>query len=586
MVGMSWNQEESALFSLLWEQMLVNEWALAFGADADQLTRVPIPARPYRASPPVTNLKLKSTIPYASRTIYERFFRDLPMWTLMGDEFVEEIDIHIEKVWQPALRNLILATNLDILALGRYHSSMVYLLGHDALYKRHQRDHDRLIWSRYATEKIVEKSSFQICDVPKSTKLCRVRLSKVDRLMLAWKQFLHDLGDARDAAEDLPETEQYRWWAIFRQHRTIEDLPTVFRKPIYSFIRLCAVISDNIFDDPERLSKGKNIYDKIPVSLLVMSLRMVNPAPFVSKFTEIFLWKPSKGTYSLFQRLASYFCGHHDTVRATDRISKSLSSANKEVIANIIKRYELHGRMSDEELASVLMKNGVQRVSENEVEYAYYLIRAKEKLQFIEHLGSDEITDFLLHLIQVAPHLLEEFRHFISLPDFVQTMFDCLGRGIKILERHQKPTNDPIRRNEKIIDDIEGEILIFADAFYKCLPKVADVVDTDEEPVGLVEMVNFVMCHLFQVDLPHKSNDDEVEQHSESDSAIGIDGFHDGIMNVMSSLDPKTKETIWEEVNDVVKLSQKGVNDSQWPEMKTLNKVLVPWAVSKFQDQL
>jgi hypothetical protein len=583
---MAWSQQESALFSLLWEQMLVNEWALAFGDRADQLTRVPITPRPYRASNPSTNLRLATTIPYASRTIYERFFRDLPMWTLMGDDFVHEIDIHIERIWQPAIRNLILATNLDILALGRYHSSMVYHLGHDALYKRHKTNHDRLIWSRYATTKIVQKSSFQICDVPKSTKLCNVRLSKVDRLMLAWKQFLHDLGDARDAAERLPQSEQYRWWGIFQQYRTIESLPSPFQQPIYSFIRLCAVISDNVFDDPERLSKGKNIYDKIPVSLLVMSLRMVNPAPFVSKFTEIFLWKPSKGTYSLFQRLASYFCGHHDTVRASESVSKSLSSANKDLITNIVEINDLHGRLSEETLASILKKHGLRQVTEQAVQYAYYVIRAKEKVQFIEHLGSEDITNFLLHLIQVAPHLLEEFRHFISLPEFVQTMFDCLGRGIKILERHQKQTHDPIKQNEKIIDDIEAEILIFADAFYKCLPKVADVVDTDDEPVGLVEMVNFVMCHLFQVDLPHKRNEDEVEQRSESDSAIGIDGFHDGLLNVLSGLDPKTQEAIWGEVNEVVELSRKGVDDSKWPEMRTLNKVLVPWAVSKFQDQL
>ncbi|KAJ3330045.1 hypothetical protein HDU76_006541 [Blyttiomyces sp. JEL0837] len=141
-----------------------------------------------------------------------------------------------------------------------------------------------------------------------------------------------NVNGRRDSREKL---EYAAAWAIMepcRDAEQLDELPDIYLKWCRHAVRALAVTVENVLDDHEWQRKVRSIWSKLPLSLIVGSLRIINPVPFVEKLLKLFVWKPA-GMHSLLQKLASILC-------ASDRTSKHLRDLRPSIQSNLRTRIE------------------------------------------------------------------------------------------------------------------------------------------------------------------------------------------------------------------------------------------------------
>lgn len=95
---------------------------------------------------------------------------------------------------------------------------------------------------------------------------------------------------------------------------TVEQLPPKMFDFMKKIMKAIAVTLDNVFDEPQWRDKMRGIWSKLPLGLIVGSLRLINPIPFVERVLRLFVWRP-RGLKSLLQQLCAVLCSSDRTTQ-------------------------------------------------------------------------------------------------------------------------------------------------------------------------------------------------------------------------------------------------------------------------------
>ncbi|KAI8893065.1 hypothetical protein BC833DRAFT_318331 [Globomyces pollinis-pini] len=249
--------------------------------------------------------------------------------------------------------------------------------------------------------------------------------------MNSWKNLLKCIRIGKESILKLEEKPgQNRWWQIMGSYDKPQKLPEVYRNLLDAFVSTTAHMCDNILDDASRLQKITSIMKRMPVSLLVTSLRFINPAPFIDYCVKLFVWSPSRSVHSLLQRAASHLCGFEVTKKHYEVLSNKISEQNKSLIDDLVSKRRFSSFDSDDQITLIIKtamefdifeNNDYDSVEEKnvrtstdlnslDIQFARTAIRLAEKNDFVEHEGEESQKNLMIHLLHIMPALMNELQ--------------------------------------------------------------------------------------------------------------------------------------------------------------------------------
>ncbi|KAJ1562791.1 hypothetical protein HK405_007816, partial [Cladochytrium tenue] len=291
-----------------------------------------------------------------------------------------------------------------------------------------------------------------------------------------------------------------------------DRLPPAYLALCHDVIRGLAVTLDNVFDDGEWRERLRAIWARMPLTLIVGSLRLVNPVPFVERLLRLFVWRP-RGVHSLLQRLCGILCASDRTVSRLKELAAELGpDACRRVeaaVAPLVAELDADepaasgAKVDDATLRSMLAAAGVDvvggsgspglaeragrhnprhprrhhhhhhhhhhpqhqsaqthanahdqqqqqqqqyratgsaaAVATAAEEYARKVLRRAEKAHFIDVVGSQGTTDFIVHMAAVLPPLLAEMWACTDMADLTKTFFATITGCLDALNLYDTP---------------------------------------------------------------------------------------------------------------------------------------------------
>nr|KAJ3417657.1 hypothetical protein HK105_000971 [Polyrhizophydium stewartii] len=281
-----------------------------------------------------------------------------------------------------------------------------------------------LIWQNVCTRQLANKSFSAARPLVSEPHLDLGRMKKAAR-------FVRVLRSAFRSA--------FRTVRLLNSVKTYNELPETYVEFMNFLPTLIAYVLDNTLDNPSRLRKISVIVSKLPVSFIIMSLRFVNPAPLIERMLRLFLWSPSKGIYSLVQKLASHLCALESTNTRYKRYKARASSRRCIEIETIATKDGTIASLDTEtQLRAFFRVRGIDDLSAAELKFAIICIRKREKEAFINALAEPATINFIIHMARLFPELLDDIAKYGDLANIVGQFFDSLRRSIHSLERYSK----------------------------------------------------------------------------------------------------------------------------------------------------
>ncbi|KAJ3081181.1 hypothetical protein HK102_002531, partial [Quaeritorhiza haematococci] len=423
------------------------------------------------------------------------------------------------------------------------------------------------------------------------------REEKFEAFVEAWRQFfvasakvLHNLhGDAINLAAGASKDGQAKnvrkgdfgdaIFAHFKNAPTIWELDEDAVVWVKALIRAIAHTVDNILDDYDWRTKGQALFNRLPVTLIVTSLRLVNPIPFMERMIKVFLWRPA-GVQSLLQILGGTVCAHDKTVKAIKNYKSNVPSSDRSAIEKAVEAMwspkkknaqadagkKLFSSDSNSAFLEFLSRKAnispstLQKESDAmiRITYARLLIRRKEKDEFINMLGDPGITKFIIHVCHVIPPLLTEVYQCINFADLAATFFQSIGDILKALQEYDKAYNGKGQQPDwqLIIDQIEKAIIPIFEQGY---PVVYEMARKDKTDTNIYEMLDWFLR--------------EMGGSEDGDLAFGRTAVLDMAPDAQCVLDKLSEEEVkrlWREVDEIIKLTETGVEETEWPKFELL----------------
>ena len=192
---------------------------------------------------------------------------------------------------------------------------------------------------------------------------------------------------------------------VVEKAKTLDELPHAYKKIATTLLDLTARTLDILLDHKERQRNLRFILDKIPVTLLVQSVRFINPMPFVEKLISIFVWKPP-AMRSLLQVLGAMICGEQSSKKKMNEMKDGLNNEERAYLESLL---ELTEHLYDPKDRIHSMKRMADRELDARcIRYFKLRIRQKEKEDFVSYLASKPLTNFLKDLAHILPPLIDE----------------------------------------------------------------------------------------------------------------------------------------------------------------------------------
>ncbi|KAI8835498.1 hypothetical protein BC829DRAFT_406357 [Chytridium lagenaria] len=202
----------------------------------------------------------------------------------------------------------------------------------------------------------------------------------------------------------LPVDDPYHW--VCSMYKSIEELPE-----IYGTI---AVTAENILDDEGWRAKIKFIWSKLPITLIIYSLRLVNPIPFVERLLKLFVWRPP-GMSSLLMRLAAIICGLSHTQTSLKHLRPRIPTDTRLLIENAITK--LWSSHNDVTLPSTAPRSAFASFLQTHNVKGFDATKNPD----LEIEDDEEEREILFARLLVRGHEKEAF----AVPGVLQEMWDC-----------------------------------------------------------------------------------------------------------------------------------------------------------------
>ncbi|KAI9204031.1 uncharacterized protein BJ171DRAFT_582407 [Polychytrium aggregatum] len=163
----------------------------------------------------------------------------------------------------------------------------------------------------------------------------RDRRAKVTEFVQVWDEFFgatavcclalrKDSAEWRDGAgKGASKSYGDALFEKFETAETIEDLDEIYKTWVDCAVKAFAHTLDNMLDNGDWRRMITTIFEKMPWSFVLTSLKLFNPIPFVERILRFFLWRPA-GFYSLFMKFGAIVCALERTNVLIRKVKREL----------------------------------------------------------------------------------------------------------------------------------------------------------------------------------------------------------------------------------------------------------------------
>ncbi|KAJ3131606.1 hypothetical protein HK100_006194 [Physocladia obscura] len=478
-----------------------------------------------------------STLTPLLLSAYARWIRQLPWLAGYGAEYLSSLDRHVDADIKPFLLAWLRATKFDLLGFAKHYYA-IFLFAHklspahqtityeNAHYAACERDLKLAAVSilaaapppnagRFTTHPVSSSSIHN----PQSSKIASGPASKISfdgiqfirytslshsftAFLAATATIITNLNDSAqfESTTAPPSLLVQKLFANYiRAHKTLADAPETLQTAVHALARALGVLFENVFDDAAWRTKARRVWEKVPRAVIVATLRLVNPAPFVDAVLRIFVWRPPTGGWSLLQFLGAVVCGFSGTKGAVKGARERVVSFGvddddgihvaEKIDACVKKLWEdSDGSVSSSRVDECVVLDAVRDVgvdvnetyadieednekeeTENErkrkqrnwnTRYARLLIRLKEKEAFVNVLGSNGVTNFIVLAVKYLPQVLKELWGTVQMADLLQGFFDMITKLFEIVGRYD--VEEDVDLDEPEVGELEVVTVVAA----------------------------------------------------------------------------------------------------------------------------
>ncbi|KAI8612540.1 hypothetical protein BC830DRAFT_1136163 [Chytriomyces sp. MP71] len=463
--------------------LVSNEFSLYFGhARGSLLTTHKLP---WSTGSEWLGTEKPVSLPPLSRTVYSRWIRAIPWLEGHGIQFVRTLDAYVDSCWKGFVVSWLRATQFDMLGFAKHYYALFLFAYSDTRFDAAEvtcnppqagREPQSLQEFKDAIISHLARTGShtgRFTTYPTSTQDVHASDSNTDsfarepvrnpiqelrykNLSNAFADFLHQgaliLRNLQPAPDGSGMAFGPKLFTMLENAKSIDEAPEDLQRWVQTLCRALAVGFENVLDDPLWRGKAKRIWAKMPLNIIVTSLRIVNPAPFVDTLLRLFVWKPPGGLHSLLQSLAGVLCGMSKTRADVKNLRASLDPANRAHIDAIIDSLwngtgGVSSNPADQDrvlaalaAAGVTVNPSYRDTADTQrnahTRYARLRIREHEKMLFIDALGSDDVTGLIVHVVTFVAPVLKELWQCVQMADLLQCFFDTITRMLEVIGRY------------------------------------------------------------------------------------------------------------------------------------------------------
>ncbi|KAI8594073.1 hypothetical protein BDZ88DRAFT_8202 [Geranomyces variabilis] len=552
------------------ELILLLEFSSSYGENAATLTVAPTMDAATRQALLQSAPGIKDTFPGPAffppltRALFVRLFRDLPIFAGHGQKYLRGVDSFVETEFLDFVGKWMRATKFDILSFSMHYVTLFAHLKNEtwfgvdgnplpiprefagahaprvlpsSLYPDLQTYYRASLpgGGTFRLAKRVRRSSPE--DHPSGEthldddEVFEMREYKARAFTTAWRNvFANGCGICRELLSDQDSstatTTAYsslsddprvlRFWAIVGASPTVAELPPNWQTFFYSIVAATCQTIDAILSDRDWRTKFANIWKRLPVNIMLTSLRLVNPVPFVDRVIKLFCWKPP-GMHSLLQRIGGMIAASDKTAAKIKLLSKGLDSNTRSAVEKIIDGlFEEHVRAdgadtgphptrpvsaldpSDKIHAVLVAKSdsgdATALTTPHAVAYAKLYIRKKEKDEFVDSLGGKAVSDFITHVAKAVPPLLDEMWNCMDFAALMSALVDTVTACLAALALYDKtPQHATLAQKQAIHTDVINALYSAVLPFLKTAYPLLYALSTRKRtPAGLHALIEYL----------------------------------------------------------------------------------------------
>ncbi|KAJ3038812.1 hypothetical protein HDV00_000300 [Rhizophlyctis rosea] len=446
----------------------------------------------------------------------------MPIFFGLGDEFIKEMDDAVEKIWLDFVSKWMKATKFDVLGFTRFYGSLLSHIKNEAwcdgqngpiptpLYP------SLVAWQRAAQP---GGGSFRLAKrhrahntTSDSEDLIRYREEKILDFIEAWRVFL------RSAAACLKDLTTTR--AEIEREDDEDDLETEYPW------------AEALF---RKIRKARTIDELPPIYL------------------------------ECFKNILNVLAHTIDNTLRRTAIEQAVKDSYRAVGKPPVSSQDTLLKIKD-----MLWDAKISNADDVEALYAKLLIRKIEKEDFVDALGSDEVTRLVVHICKSLPPILSEIWECTDFAKLFSKFFDTIPAvlaALKPYDQYRFPEElPPSSVRKEMVRNVASSLRPFFDLFYTFLQTLAD--KEPKGPAGLHAMIDWVISESVATD------EKEGSRKSIMDFAKGVPF----VENV--------SDGVWKDVEVVIDLMEKGVDERTWPAMEHLEgdilKIAMGAAVKEF----
>eukprot|EP01119_Soliformovum_irregulare_P021849 TRINITY_DN7350_c0_g1_i2.p1 TRINITY_DN7350_c0_g1~~TRINITY_DN7350_c0_g1_i2.p1 ORF type:complete len:525 (+),score=171.24 TRINITY_DN7350_c0_g1_i2:78-1652(+) len=338
---------------------------------------------------------------------------------------------------------------------------------------------------------------------------------------------------------------------LFETAKSTRDFPAAYQNLFAVVHKLFVEKMLLEFRDPKTLSKASLLYNLAPIMGIKAVLMIANPLKMLSSMIGLFLARPL-GTKNLLQRMFEIIVDLSKTSSLAKEQRKKISDKHlREKISSWTQsKYEPNPSVSmdddsdhlklspaerrkyigdilkDDSLKPKLDHSLVTNLGADQIEILYRSVqlemRLKDKTEFIELLGDEQILNLIHDLLPALYHPLMEIYSHADIPKLVGDFFEMAHGIIHAMEA--KDTNEDQKR---------ASVVKIVDKFQEDLFKFTQQILTKDE--GTIEECVAWAARFFQEDV-----------------TMTVD-----VMEILKGLDESVRYAIAEEVRDWAQLKKR-----------------------------
>ncbi|KAI8999978.1 hypothetical protein BC832DRAFT_563226 [Gaertneriomyces semiglobifer] len=577
----------------LTELALAVEFGTSFGPNGRNLTVMPLDAiRHHSRNAPTLpdDLPAAGALPPLTASLYMRLVRSMPIFAGRGEEYLYALDDFVENDFLDFNAKWMRATKFDILGFMVHYVTLFSHLLNEAWYGC---DGVRQSIPDFATPVEVLPTTFypdllayyrsalpgggtfrlgrhhRRSGVVADDATTYLREQKAKDFTNAWRQFSRAACDIlRSTAYDENKDFVGRFWEVVRTAPKLQDLPQLYQDFFCGLARAIAFTVDNVLDENEWRRKVTAIWNRLPITVLLTSLRLINPIPFMDRMVKLFCWRPP-GMLSLLQRIGATMCASERTAKHVRTLSKGVSSNVSSIIEASVdmmfssKKILLPISSQDSpELIRAFLKKPLRgaHVTDQEVAYAKAYIRKREKEEFVEALGSKSVIDIVKHVAEVAPPLLDEYWKCFDFAGLMSKLVTTVGRVLEALNAYDgvRDPAEALETHNEVTEAIYEALIPFVEHAYQLLHALSK-----RKPAGDFGF-HAIVKHLF---------DDLLSPEGSQTAILELGTL---VKTVIDSIPADERATLWEEVDRIVAYMEAGVDAREWEPCEVLEEKALP----------